>query len=142
MSIKLIAAFISFGIIVSGVTWYVTNIAHARSASQTTSLAAANPAAEAIATAIAANPVLCSKQEDISQTPTDEEATMAFRNRVNYMKFNDKKPSDVVKLGTCYKGTMTMVQCGADIDFGGNGQFQARSIGFDKTPSGWTVILF
>lgn len=87
---------------------------------------------------IAPEPVITPKLE----IPTAEEATTAFRKRIGGLKYSqDEYDNDTIILGDCFEGTVTQIQCGADIDFKGNGIINQREVGFTKTPSGWIAKL-
>jgi hypothetical protein len=135
---KLIPIFIFLaGTGFGGIGAYAYASANAASAASAT----AAPSAEAVASVISQNPGLC--PIDTLIQPTDEEATQAFRKRRDPLMWSAKDgEKDIVKLGRCYKGTITSVQCGADVDFKGIGKTSQKTIGFDKTPSGWMAVLF
>lgn len=100
---------------------------------------------EAIAKAIAKKPDMCPTPVSQSSSasfaqPTDEEASIAFRQRLDAVK----SWKSAVKMGACQEGgTASHITCGVEVDWKGDGKdVEQRSVGFTKSADGWIAQLY
>lgn len=140
-------AFMAIGFIAGTVVGSIaTYVVTSNSNSSATAVARA-PActSNAIAKAIAETPALCPAAKPLPFTasfeqPSDEEASLAFRNRPNSVPNSQA----VLKVGSCKEGGLAShITCGAEIDWKGDGKKSTqRTLGFTKSTDSWIAVLY